>query len=67
MSSVAQVWVELDDIIDGDIEHFDDLLAEAAGDPLLTDISYRIVGHRVGSILVEVRGLPSEDGDASPS
>jgi len=59
----ARVWVELDDIIDGDIERFDDLLAEGAGDPSLTDIGYKIVGHRVGSILVEVDGMLSEDDE----
>ena len=59
----ATVWVSLDDIITGDIESFDDLLAEGAGDPRLTNIGYRIVGHRVNSILVEVSGEPSAEGE----
>jgi hypothetical protein len=58
----ARVWVELGDVIDGDIESFDDLLAEGAGDPLLTDIDYRIVGHRENALLLEVNGEPHEDG-----
>ena len=64
----TRVWVSLDDIIDGDIERFDDLLAEGVGDPLLTDIDYRIVEHRQDAILLEVSGEPCADeqgGDAA--
>lgn len=56
------VDVELYEIIDNDFEGFLDILSERVSDTvLLTDISYRIVGHDGDTLKIEVDGIWLED------
>lgn len=51
------ITVELDELLDHNFEGFLDLIAERAGVPLLTDISYRAVAvQQDGSLSIEVEG-----------
>lgn len=66
-----RVEVSLGEVIDRDFEDFLDLIAERAGDPLMGDIRYIVVGANpdaVGtasgsgaSIVIEVSGEPSDE------
>lgn len=52
------VDVELYEIIDNDFEGFLDILSDrtSSDNMLLTDISYRIVGHEGDTLKIEVNG-----------
>lgn len=66
----ADVFVSVDELIDGDGEAVLDLLSErATGSPLLTDISYKPLRVEGRDILMRVRGhvdmlLEAEGDDA---
>jgi len=55
------VGVDLNEIIGSDLESFLNMLStRLTGSDVLSDISYRVVGHqRDGTILIEVIGDPS--------
>ena len=54
------VAVDLNDIIDGDLESFLDLLSTLlTGSPMLSDIEYKVVGADAGDVLIEVDGDPT--------
>ena len=55
-----EVKVSLDEIIDNDFEGFLDLIAELTGNPLLMDISYRMLRVEDDMLILEVSGDDNE-------
>jgi hypothetical protein len=55
------VPIALNDIIDADIEGFNDLICEAVGSPLMQNISYHVMGHDDNVLHIEVHGDVSLD------
>lgn len=54
-----RVEVDLDDVIGLNLEGFLDLISEKAGEPLLTDINYEVLGTtQDGMIVLKVTGDP---------
>ena len=58
-----EVDIGLDDVIENDMEGFLDMIAEKTGNPLLMDISYRVVrANPDGTLRLEVCGDDSMRG-----
>lgn len=53
----VNIEVSIDDIIEVDYEGFLDLISEEAGEPLLMDIGYKVVGVRSEQIIIKVTGV----------
>jgi len=55
------VPIHLSDVISKDFEGFLDILAEAVGSPLMSNINYNVVGHDDNILHIEVHGDVSCD------
>ena len=55
------VPIDLSDVIDNDLEGFNDLICEAVGSQLMQSISWHVVGHDDNTLHIEVHGDVSLD------
>jgi len=51
---------DLGEIIDSDLEGFLDIISEAAGFPLMTEVTWTVVGHTAAGVKLAVSGNVSE-------
>lgn len=54
------VEVELVEIVDNDLEGFLDILADRVGNPLISNISYEVVGNKSNALYIRVQADTSE-------